>query len=221
MATSYPRIAGQNLERLAALSDGIFAVAMTLLVLDLRVPAGEALGGQGPLWSAGARESDHLAWRALTELTPHFLPYVMSFMTLGIFWIGQQSQFNHFARTNRNLTWIHLTFLALISLLPFSTNFLAEYAMARVPFVLYWLNLLLLGLALFASLRYADRAALFKPEAQEDIRRALRRRIVFYQVGYAAALALCVVNTYLSMVALIMLQIMSVLAPPIPPFNRF
>jgi uncharacterized membrane protein len=218
---SYPRIAGQSLERLAALSDGIFAVAMTLLVLDLRVPVGEALGGEHPLWSAGARQSDHLAWKALSELAPHFVPYVMSFLTLGIFWIGQQTQFNHIARTNRHLTWIHLSFLALISLMPFSTNFLAEYATARVPFILYWLNLLLLGLVLMASLGYAGRAELFKPTATEEVRGALRRRIVFYQACYAVAMALCVVNTYVSMIALILLQLGSAIAPPIAPFNRY
>jgi uncharacterized membrane protein len=221
VTTSYPRIAGQSIERLAALSDGIFAVAMTLLVLDLRVPVGEALGGQRPLWSAGARESDQLAWDALSDLAPRFVPYVMSFMTLGIFWVGQQTQFNHIVRTNRHLTWVHLSFLALISLMPFSTSFLAEYATARVPFLLYWINLLLLGLVLLASLGYAERAGLFKPEATGEVRGALRRRIVFYQACYAVALALCVVNTYVSMVALILLQLASAIAPPVPPFNRY
>jgi uncharacterized membrane protein len=105
--------------------------------------------------------------------------------------------------------------------MPFSTNFLAEYATARVPFVLYWLNLLLLGLVLLASLGYAGRAELFKPEATAEIRSALRRRIVFHQMCYAVAMALCVVNTYVSMVALILLQLASALAPPVPPFNRF
>lgn len=221
MTTSYPRIAGQSVERLAALSDGIFAVAMTLLVLDLRVPVTEALGHQSPLWSVGAGESDHLAWAALRGLAPHFVPYVMSFLTLGIFWIGQQTQFNHIARTDRHLTWIHLLFLALISLMPFSTNFMAEYATARVPFVVYWVNLLLLGLVLLASLGYTGRAGLFKPEATEDIRAVQRRRIVFYQLCYAVAMALCVVNTYVSMVALIVLQLGSALSPPVAPFNRY
>lgn len=89
MTTPYNRIAGQSVERLAALSDGVFAVAMTLLVLDLRAPAAEAI------------HSEHDLWRALVELSPRLLMYLMSFMTLGIFWVGQQTQLNHLRRSDR------------------------------------------------------------------------------------------------------------------------
>jgi uncharacterized membrane protein len=221
MTMSYRSIAGQNLERLAALSDGIFAVVMTLLVLDLKVPAVEVGHAVHPLWSDGAIVAEGQVWHVLVELAPRFLPYAMSFLTLGIFWIGQQTQLNHFARTDRHLTWIHIAFLAMVSLMPFSTAFLAEYATVRIPFVLYWLNLLLLGIMLLASLRHASRAGLLKPEATTAVQRALRRRVIFYQCGYAAAMALCVVNTYVSMVALVLLQLTSAIAPPIPPFNRY
>ena len=67
-------------ERLAELSDGIFAVAVTLLVLDLRVPAIERV------------HSEHDLWRSLLALSPRLLMYMMSFMTLGIFWVLQQTQ---------------------------------------------------------------------------------------------------------------------------------
>lgn len=76
MSTPYNIIAGQSAERLAALSDGIFAVAMTLLVLDLRVPAIEAV------------HSEYDLWRALSLLSPQIVMYMMTFMTLGIFWVG-------------------------------------------------------------------------------------------------------------------------------------
>src|SRR6185503_18380733 len=102
---------------------------------------------------------------ALSDVGPHVLPYVISFMTLGIFWIGQQTQFNHFARTDRHLTWIHIAFLAVVSLMPFSTGLVSEYSTYRIPLVLYWLNLLFLGLILLVSLRYARRAGLLKAEA--------------------------------------------------------
>jgi hypothetical protein len=75
----YNAIAGRSVERLAALSDGIFAVAMTLLVLDLRVPAAETLRSENGLWVA------------LLALSPPLIVYLMSFLTLGIFWVGQQT----------------------------------------------------------------------------------------------------------------------------------
>jgi uncharacterized membrane protein len=210
-----------SLERLAALSDGIFAVAMTLLVLDLRVPAREAAHGEHPLWSSGSLGSERVPWDALTHLGAHLLPYTMSFLTLGIFWLAQQTQLNHFERADRHLAWIHLAFLALVTLMPFSTGFVAEYATYRVPFVVYWLNLVLLGGLLAASLRYAGSAGLFKPDASTEVRDAMRRRIVFYQIWYFVALALCGFNTYAAMVALVLLQLMSALALPVRPFNRF
>lgn len=126
MSTSYNRIAGQSVERLAALSDGIFAVAMTLLVLDLRAPAAEAIHSERDLW------------RALTTLGPRFLMYMMTFMTLGIFWVGQQTQLNHLARGARSLAWIHILFLFGVSLTPFSTTLLAEFTAYRPALVAYW-----------------------------------------------------------------------------------
>ena len=110
MRISYNRIAGQSLERLAALSDGIFAVAMTLLVLDLRVPVIGALQPEQPLWASGALQFEQILGGALGKLLPSLTTYFMSFLTLGIFWVGQQTQLNHFTTSNRHLTWIHLAF---------------------------------------------------------------------------------------------------------------
>jgi uncharacterized membrane protein len=220
VTTSYPRIAGQSLERLSALSDGIFAVAMTLLVLDLRVPVSEAVHHARPLWTPGTLAAEDVAWHSLVELAPRLLTYVMSFLTLGIFWVGQQTQLNHLTRTDRRLTWVHLVFLAAVTLMPFSTGFLAELITYRVPFVVYWLNLLLLGAMLFVSLRHATRAGLVKPEMTAEVGAVLERRIVVYQVLYTLAMLLCVVNTYASIAALVLLQVMSVVAPRLPPFNR-
>jgi len=88
MNTLYNRVAGQSVERLAALSDGIFAVGMTLLAIDLRLPAVELI------------RSEHDLLRALRLVAPQVLIYLMSFLTLGIFWVGQQSQLNHLKRSN-------------------------------------------------------------------------------------------------------------------------
>ena len=137
MPTAYHRIAGTSLERLAALSDGIFAVVMTLLVLDLHVPVVQGLHSEAALW------------HELGRLAPQLLSYLLSFLTLGIFWVGQQTQLNQLARSNRDLTWIYLGFLLAVSLMPFSTGRLAEFITFRLALGLYWLNLLLLGVLLF------------------------------------------------------------------------
>jgi uncharacterized membrane protein len=223
MNTFYNRIAGHSLERIAALSDGIFAVAMTLLVLDLRTPVAEAIQrfSTPALWTTPGLEKELALLQALGELLPHFLPYLMSFITLGIFWVAQQTQLNHFAESNRNLTWIHLLYLFIVSLMPFTTSLLAEFITYRLAVFIYWLHLLALGIVLFVSWYYATKANLMKEEVTEEIHRATQRRIIIYQIVYAIAMLFCILNTYLSLVLLILMQLNSAIAPRLGRFNRF
>jgi uncharacterized membrane protein len=221
VSVHYSRIAGQNLERLSGLSDGIFAVAMTLLVLDLRVPVTDVIHTQQALWAGGAIQSEQPLWDTLVRLSPRLITYFMGFLSLGIFWLGQQTQLNYFARSDRNLAWIHLMFLLAVALMPFSTSLLAGYITFRLALVVYWLNLLLLGVALFASWRYAQRAGLLKDEATPEIRAANQRRIVIYQGLYFFGALLCVINTYVSIGFIVLLQLNSAIAPRIRPLDRF
>jgi uncharacterized membrane protein len=138
MIHTYRQFSGQNLGRLAALSDGIFAVAMTLLVLNVHVPLATLVHAEQPLWAGGAWQSEGQLLRALAPLGPQLLTYFMSFLTLGIFWAGQQTQLNHFARSDHRLTWIHLSFLLAVVLMPFSTDLLAGYITYRLPMAIYW-----------------------------------------------------------------------------------
>lgn len=202
-ARPYNRIAGGSLERLAALSDGIFAVAMTLLVLDLRLPA------------AGAVHNEAGLGRALLALAPHLVVYLMSFLTLGIFWVGQQTQLNHLARADRDLAWIHLAFLFAVTLMPFSTRLMTAFLAYRVALVAYWANILLLGVMLFASWRYATRAGLVRDDAPAGIGRSVERRIVIAQALYAGGAALCAIDTYWSLGFIVLVQLNYALAPRI------
>ena len=221
MSTRYAGIAGRSLERLAALSDGIFAVAMTLLVLDLRVPVVEASRGQRPLWAAGASSAERALWEALVRLSPRLLTYGLSFLTLGIFWLGQQTQLHYSARSDRGLAWRHLAFLFAVALMPFSTSMLAEFITYRLALVAYWLNLVVLGLTLLVAWRYAARTGLLTEEATPDVRAAVERRIVVYQALYAGCVLVGGVNTYASIALLVVLQLNSAAAPRLKWFDRF
>ena len=201
MHSLYNRVAGQSVERLAALSDGIFAVAMTLLVLDLRVPAREAV------------HSEHDLWRVLVALSPSLLIFLMSVMTLGIFWVGQQTQLNHFARADRNLAWIHISFLCAVCLVPFSTALLAEFIHYRMALMVFWFNILLLGLTLYWSWSYSTRARLLADDVPAEIHPAVVRRIVIAQSLYACGAALCFLNTYYSITAIVLVQVNYAIAP--------
>jgi len=120
----------------------------------------------------------------------------MSFLTLGIFWVSQQTQLDRFTRSDRWLTWIHLAFLFAVTLMPFSTGLLAVSITSRLALVVYWLNLLLLGLALLCGLRYAKRAGLVKGERAAEL--GYERYILVAQALYAFAVALCIISTYVS-----------------------
>lgn len=205
MGVLYNVVAGKSLHRLAALSDGVFGVAMTLLVLDLRVPAATAV------------RSEHDLWAALVALAPRLIPYVMTFMTAGIFWVGQQTQLNSFERSDRNLTWINIAFLLVVTLTPFSTALLAQFITFRIALVIYWLNIVLLGTTLLWSWSYATRAGLVK---EADMGIAVVRRIVIAQGFYAFGAALCLINTYVSIGFLVLVQLNYVFAPRIGGLYR-
>jgi uncharacterized membrane protein len=201
MMNLYNRIQGRSLERLAALSDGIFAVAMTLLVLDLHIPSAAQVHGERELLVA------------LGALGPQWIAYGMSFLTLGIFWAGQQTQLNHLAEGTRDLTWIHLGFLFTITLLPLSTRLLAEFITYRVALLIYWLNVLAPGLILYWSWKYATHADLIKPDTPEEVSASICKRVVIAQSLYALGAALCIINTWVSIGAILLVQLNYAIAP--------
>jgi uncharacterized membrane protein len=219
MPITYHRFAGSSLDRLAALSDGVFAVAMTILVLDLKPPSVKPRAQQ-PIWSGGGG-SEHALLHGLShDVAPRLLPYAMSFLTLGIFWVGQQAQLESFTRSTRVLTWIHLTFLLGVTLMPFSTGLLAEDTTYRLSLAVYWVNLFLLGTVLYVSLEYAERAGLMSKQTTAEMRAAMRRRIVIYQCLYALAVLTCLINTYLAIGLLVALQLNAVIAPRVWILDR-
>jgi uncharacterized membrane protein len=201
VSTLYNRIQGRNLERLAALSDGIFAVAMTLLVLDLHIP------------SASQVHSEPGLLAALAALGSQWLAYGMSFLTLGIFWAGQQTQINHFAEGSRDLTWIHLGFLFSITLMPLSTRLLGEFITYRVALGIYWLNIFASGAMLYWSWAYATHANLIKADTESEIRGSICRRIVIAQSLYAGGAALCFFSTWISIAVIVLVQLNYAIAP--------
>ncbi len=201
MKSAYNLIAGQSVERLAALSDGVFAVAMTLLVLDLRVPATETV------------HSEHDLWRGLAAIAPRLLMYMMTFLTLGIFWVGQQTQLNYLERSRRSLAWIHIVFLFAVSITPFSTTLLAEHTQLRTALLVYWFNILVLGATLYVSWKCASSLGLTRADMPPEVPAAIERRILIAQGLYAFGALLCVFSTYLSIAFIIAVQLNYAIAP--------
>jgi uncharacterized membrane protein len=204
MSVVYNQIANRSLERIGALSDGLFAIAMTLIVLEIRVPA-----------TAGIHTDAQLL-AALRDLAPRFLTYLLSFMTLGIFWNGQQTQLAYLARGNRDLSWLSLLFLAIVALFPFTTSLLADFFDFRLALGLYWLDIMLCGLALLAIWIYVERAGLLREDVGPEVGRAIRRRIVVAQALYGTGMAIgLVLGTLPAVVFIVLVQLNFAISPRI------
>ena len=171
MSVVYNQIANRSLERIGALSDGLFAIAMTLIVLEIRVPELHD-------------HTDAGLWTALLDLAPRFVTYLLSFLTLGIFWNGQQTQLSYIDKGNRDLAWLELLFLAVIALFPFTTSLLAENIDLRLALGLYWLNIFVSGAVLWLIWAYAERSGIVRDGTPPEVGRLIRRRIGIAQVLY-------------------------------------
>jgi uncharacterized membrane protein len=147
-----------------AFSDGVFAIAITLLVLEIGVPPGS---------------QEHLL-RALVEEWPAYLAYVVSFATIGAVWFGHTVITEYVDRTNSVFNRLNLVLLMVVSFLPFPTRLLAEYTKyleaERIAATVYGINLLLTLVLLSVLWRYAVRGQLVRPDvADEDVRTLTRR----------------------------------------------
>ena len=204
METHYNRFAGADVGRIEALSDGIFAFAATVLVLDFHTPDTADVHTEAQLLSA------------LAASAPRLMPWLLSLLTLGMFWVGQQTALNQLERSNRDLTWLHLVFLAVITVLPFSTRLLADFDAYRTAFLIYWANIFLAGASLYATWAYAERAKLIREDAHGEVSRAIRRRIIVAQSLYGVGALAGLVSVPLGIALIILIQLNYAVAPRLP-----
>lgn len=193
MKSNYNKIAGHDTGRIIAISDAVFGVAMTLLVLEIKVP--ELEGNEKELALA------------FLGLLPKFLVYFLSFMTAGIFWMGQAAQFEYIKKSDRNLNWINLIFLLFVSVLPFTTAFLGDYINYNFAIGIYWLNLFLLGIMLYINWNYVTKHNFVSDEDKEEVSDGIKRRIINSQTLYFIGALLCFINSYLAISVIIAIQL--------------
>jgi len=120
--------------RIEALTDGIYAIAMTLLVLNLALPEVGTYQAAVPLHDA------------LFEQAHKFFNYALSFILLAVFWIIHHDQFHFITRTNRTLLWINIFCLMFVALVPFTTSLSGDFPDETIAKLFFDLNLFILGL---------------------------------------------------------------------------
>jgi uncharacterized membrane protein len=208
MRTHYNVYAGGDVGRIEALSDGIFAFAATVLIIDFRSPEPADIHAEAELLSA------------LFASAHRLMPWLLSLLTLGIFWVAQQTQLSQLARSNRDQTWLHLAFLAIITVLPFTTRLLADFFTYRTAFVLYWLNLFLLGVGVYIIWAHAERAKLIRDDAPSELTNAFRRRVIVAQSLYGVGALVGLFSVPLGLALIILIQLNYAIAPRLPILSR-
>jgi uncharacterized membrane protein len=187
-SSSPPAPSGLPVHRIEALSDGVFAIAMTLLVLELHVPelVDGAEGGLG---------------RALLHMWPKLVSFALGFVLLGSFWVGQHYQLHYVRRTDRALLWLNLGLLLVCSLVPFGVALLGHYWANPVVCAVYGGLLVSAGGCLYATWSYATtNHRLVAPSLPAATIGALRGRIALGLLGYGLGLALSFVAPLASIV---------------------
>lgn len=130
-----------NIQRIQSLTDAVFAVAMTLLILEVRLPAG----------------FDTVSLKAyfLTTTAIELFVYAIGFITLGIFWIGSHFHHHHIKKTDRVSSWLNILFLMFICVIPFSIGFINKYKHTQEAIIFFCTNLILITLVNVVMLLYA------------------------------------------------------------------
>ena len=128
-------------ERIEYFSDGVFAIAITLLVIEIKVPNGEELHEIG-------------IWGALRHLVPHFLSFFISFMVIALYWRSHLHNSTFIKSFDNKLLWLNIWMLFFIVLLPFSTAFYAENWAVNGAFIFYCANLFFISLYNFLKINY-------------------------------------------------------------------
>lgn len=171
-----------GLERLIFFSDAVFAIAITLLALDLRLPAG-----------SGAWSSAQLL-EQLLESWHRVLAFVVSFLAIGTFWMAHHRKFRFIRRYDRGLLTLNLLFLMAIAFVPFPTSVISESG-TRTATIFYALTLALAGLMLSAVWWYASRRnRLTDPHLDVLQRRRQWAPLVLTVVLFVVSIALAFVN---------------------------
>lgn len=200
-----PALEGMSVGRLEAFSDGVLAIVITLLILDIKVPLGQ---------------DGHLAG-ALGRQWPQYIAYLASFLVVGIVWLNHHAMVNLLARADYRVQLFNLLLLLPISVLPWPTALLADYVRdgnagdQRVAVLVYGLTNA--AMALFFNLMWRYLLAhpeLHKPHVNRDLLAVRNRRYNFGLPAYPIATGLGLLSTPLFLALILALAVMYLLPTP-------
>jgi TMEM175 potassium channel family protein len=196
---AHPHHVTSETARTEAFSDGVFAIVITLLILEIKVPPPSSI----PV-GAVAHELPHRLW----ELKAMFIAYVLSFFIVGTFWVAHHNVFKLIRRTNRLFMWINLALLMCVAFIPFPTALIGEYVDQPIAIVVYGLTVTASSVMLLCLWSYATGDhRLVDPELAPSLIKRVRGQMLLAPPVYLTAIVLAYVNIWLSFLVFAALQV--------------
>ncbi|MVN21989.1 TMEM175 family protein [Mucilaginibacter arboris] len=176
-----------NKNRLEAFSDGVFAIAITLLILNVKVPDKQNINN-GQL--------NHI----LISAAPKLLSFGFSFLVIGVFWVAHHRIFSFVKVVNTPLLWLNILYLMFIALVPFPASILADNFFLTSTILLYTGTLFTISMLNFSILEYIIKNETLKHEAlTKEVYRSVIKTAIIGPVCYVLAAVTCFISVYISL----------------------
>lgn len=195
-------LAAHGNERLAAFSDGVFAITITLLVLEIKVPdiAPDLVATELPI--------------ALWHQVPKMIGHVLSFFVMGLYWIAHHNMFMHVKRHDHVLLWLNTLFLLCIASVPFPTGLLGHYPDAQIAVVSYGSILFLTGVFLNLIWWYATTHQLIDQGLDSKFIQFVHRYIRVAPLLYLLSIGIAFINLTLAKLIFLIVAIFYIIPNP-------
>ena len=173
--------------RIKTLTDGLFAIVMTLLVLDIKID-------HTPHVSANLELTD-----TLINLLPRMEIYTVSFFILGLFWVSHHTQFHFIKEIDLKCLWINISFLMFVSILPFSIDLIGEFFDFRLAVLIFGINLLIVNIFLLINWKYAtNNHRLVDDDLSQELINANLKKDLISTIIFIAAIIVAHLSIHLS-----------------------
>lgn len=199
---------GLNTTRIETFSDGVFAIAITILVLAIAVPE---------LSSFQIQHGEML--KSLISLWPKFLSFFISFIIIGIFWIGHTIIFRFIKRADRVLLWLNTLLLLFICFIPFPAALIGQYGAEKYSLILYGLTIICVGIVFSVLWVYASRN--FRLIDKTMDKRLVKKASIIIAAApivYVIAILIAFYNPVITLIIYILIPIAYIIPSPIDEF---
>jgi uncharacterized membrane protein len=191
--------------RLETLEDSVFAIAMTLLVLNLKVPS----------------QLDNSLLQAIFQIWPHLVTYFGSFVLLGVFWFGHRSALHFIKHADHVFHWLNIILLMFVSIVPFSASLISKYYNEQAAVIIYGINLVSIGLTMTIQWYYAtNNFKLVDPQLPLPVIKFAKLRLLFSPFAYFTAIILSFADIKISLIIYTVVPILYIV-PVFLPIWRY